>query len=261
MRLSTDFARPFWRSAGYAPRATGFRNRWSFGRIDAPELMDGDGFSAEELAGNFRDIQRVNRWFGGTSAILASLPELIPDGTKTLSVLDLATGVADIPVTVQRWGATRGYAVDITATDSSPEVLALAGAQVAGLPRIRLLRADARNMPFADHTFDVATCSLALHHFSPGDAILVLREMDRLCRTGFIVNDLRRGAVGYGAAWLASRLTTRSRLTRHDAPLSVRRAYTPGELRSLLNEAGVRGAEIRILPWFRMAAVKRAAND
>jgi hypothetical protein len=102
------------------------------------------------------------------------------------------------------------------------------------------------------------TCSLALHHFDPAGAVQVLREMNRLCRTGFIVNDLRRGAIGYGATWLASRLTTRNRLTRHDAPLSVRRAYTPIELRSLLDEAGVVDAEIKTVPWFRMVAVKRA---
>lgn len=261
MRLPTVFARPPWRSAGYDPRANSFPQRQWFGRFDAPELMDGDDFSAEELTANFRDIQRVNRWFGGTSAILASLPELVPAGVKTVSVLDLATGVADIPIAVQRWGDTRGYAVDITATDISPEILALANAHIAGSPRIRLQQADARHLPFVNHSFDIVTCSLALHHFDPGDAVLVLREMDRLCRTGFIVNDLRRGAIAYGATWLASRLTTRNRLTRHDAPLSIRRAYTPSELRSLLNEAGVRGAEIRTLPWFRMVAVKRAGHD
>jgi ubiquinone/menaquinone biosynthesis C-methylase UbiE len=260
MRLSTDFVRPSWRSAGYDPHATGFRQRWSFERLDAPELMDGDGFSADELAANFRDIRRVNRWFGGTSAILAALPTLIPSGASTISLLDLATGVADIPMAVERWCDARGYEVDITATDISPQILALAGAQIASSGCIRLQRADARALPFASSTFDVVTCSLALHHFSPADAVLVLQEMDRVCRNGFIVNDLRRSAVGYGASWAGSRLTTRNRLTRHDAPLSIRRAYTPAELRSLLDEAGVENAEIVTLPWFRMAAIKRAAQ-
>ena len=258
MRLSTDFTRLPWRLAEYEPYVTPSGQRPRFGRFDSPELMDGDAFSQDELDANFRDIRRVNRWFGGTSAVLTALPELIPAGASTLSLLDVATGAADIPIAVQRWCETRGLSVDITATDISPQVLALANAQIAPSARIRLERADARAMPFADRSFDVVTCSLALHHFDPGGAVRVLREMDRLCRTGFIVNDLRRGAVGYGASWLASRLTTRNRLTRNDAPLSVRRAYTPDELRSLLNEAGVHGAEIRVLPWFRMVAIARA---
>ena len=258
MRVSTEFARPLWRSAGGSLYATVFRQRQWLGRSDAAELMDGDGFSTAELKANFRDIQRVNHWFGGTSAILNELPKLVSDDADTLSLLDIATGVADIPVAIQRWCAARGLAADITATDIAPEMLALASAQIAGTPGIHLRQADAREMPFPSRSFDVVTCSLALHHFDPAGAVQVLREMDRLCRTGFIVNDLRRGAIAYGATWLASQLTTRNRLTRHDAPLSIRRAYTPGELRALLDEAGVVDAEVRTLPWFRVVAVKRA---
>lgn len=261
MRMSTDFVRPPWRIAGYDPHATGFRQRWSAERLDTPELMDGDGFSVDELASNFRDIQRVNRWFGGTSAILAALPKLVPADAKQVSLLDIATGVADIPLAVERWGDTHGFEMDITATDISPQILALATAQVAGSTRIRLQQADARALPFPDDSFDVVTCSLALHHFGPAEAVQILREMDRLSRTGFVVNDLRRGAAGYGATWLASRVTTRNRLTRHDAPLSIRRAYTPAELQSLLDEAGVENADIKSLPWFRMIAIKRAKHD
>jgi ubiquinone/menaquinone biosynthesis C-methylase UbiE len=257
MRPSTDSVRSSWRSPGIDPHAIGFRQRWST-RLDAPELMDGDAFSADELAGNFRDIQRVNRWFGGTSAVLAALPALIPYGAASFSLLDLATGVADIPLAVERWGVARGYEVNITATDISPRILDLASDQIAGSTRIKLQEADARALPFESGSFDIVTCSLALHHFSPADAVLVLREMDRLCRSGFVVNDLRRGAVGYGATWLASRLTTRNRLTRHDAPRSIRRAYTPAELRLLLERAGIQGVDVASLPWFRMAAIKRA---
>lgn len=260
MRLSADFVRPFGQSDANDTLAPGFRQRWSFERIDAPEIMDGEGFSAGELATNFRDIQRVNRWFGGASVILRALPALIPYGATTFSLLDLATGVADIPVAVQRWSIARGYEVSIMATDASPQILDLAASQVGRSPGIRLQQADARALSFADGAFDLVTCSLALHHFGPDDAILVLREMDRLCRTGFIVNDLRRSRVGYGASWLASRLTTRNRLTRHDAPISVRRAYTPAELQTLLDAAGVTNAEVMARPWFRMAAVKRVPH-
>lgn len=255
--MSTELTRPLWRSTGGSLLATGFRKRPWLERSDAAELMDGDGFTTDELAANFRDIRRVNRWFGGMSAMLAALPALVPNGAETLSLLDIATGVADIPIAIRQWGAARDLAVEITATDIEPKMLALASAQIAGDSHIHLRQADARAMPFASHSFDVVTCSLALHHCDPADAVQVLREMDRLCRTGFIVNDLRRGAIGYGATWLASRLMTRNRLTRHDAPLSVRRAYTPAELRALLEEAGVEDVDVQTSPWFRMVAVKR----
>ena len=63
--------------------------------------------------------------------------------------------------------------------------------------------------------------------------------MHRVARVGFIVNDLRRSRTGHLAAWVAARLTTRNRLTRNDAPLSVLRAYTPDELAGLACEEEV----------------------
>jgi hypothetical protein len=84
--------------------------------------------------------------------------------------------------------------------------------------------------------------------------------MARLARVGFVMNDLRRERIGFAAAWLAAQATTRNRLTRHDAPLSVRRAFTPDELRVLLASAGIRGATVTTHPWFRMAAVWRTPH-
>lgn len=222
------------------------------------ELLDDVGFDAEELAGNFRDIERVNRLLGGISAILRHLPRLVVNhsGSEPLSVLDLATGSADIPVAISRWAKRRGLPMTITASDYAPDILALARHKVSDHPEITLSQYDARSVPLPDKHFDVVICSLSLHHFSPDDAILVLGEMDRLARCGFILNDLRRSRVGYSAAWIAALLTTHNRLTRHDAPLSVLRAYTPPELDGLLRRAGIVDATISTHPWFRMAAVR-----
>ena len=232
-------------------------------RSTVPELLDEPGHAPAELVANFRDIQRVNRLLGGTRIILRALPRLlraIPPG-QTVAILDLATGAGDIPLAIARWARRRGVPVAIIASDSSDEILEIAARQLATEPMITLARHDARAVPLPDRQFDIVLCSLALHHFSPDDAVRVLREMDRLARVGFVVNDLRRSRVGYGAAWLAARLTTRNRLTRHDAPLSVRRAFTPDELGELLRRAGIRRATITTHPWFRMAAVTGGGPD
>jgi hypothetical protein len=41
-------------------------------------------------------------------------------------------------------------------------------------------------------------------------------------------------------SWLLSRVFTRNAYSRHDAPLSARRAYTLAEAQALLAEAGLR---------------------
>lgn len=231
-------------------------------RSDRTELLDDSDHDPAELVMNFRDIQRVNQLLGGTSTIRRHLPHLLDriPATQPVTVLDLATGSADIPLAILRWAKQRGRRLRIVASDESEPILALARAQVRDLADISVARYDARAVPLPDKHVDIVLCSLSLHHFSPDDAVRVLREMDRLARTGFILNDLRRSRLGYAAAWIASRLTTRNRLTRNDAPLSVLRAYTPAELDGLLHRAGIDDARIFKHLWFRMAAVRMEAG-
>lgn len=227
-------------------------------RRDAAELLDATGHDPAELAANLADIRRVNRLAGGTWATLRELPALLASvpADRPATILDLATGSGDLPLAILRWARRRGRPVRIVASDVSDEILAAAARLLAGQPEATLARYDARAVPLPDNAVDVVLCSLALHHFSPEDAAATLREMDRLGRYGFVLNDIRRGAVGYATAWAASRLATRNRLTRHDMPLSVLRAYTPDELRGLLRRAGIDGATVRTRPLFRMTATR-----
>ena len=200
-------------------------------RSEQPELLDDTTHDPAELAANFRDIRRVNAMLGGTSLVLRHLPRLISTRPPEapITILDLATGCADIPVAIARWADRRTGRLR-SWPPTSRRTSALAGRAVAGSPHITLAQYDARNVPLPARSFDIVTCSLSLHHFTPDDAVRVLGEMNRLARRGCILNDLRRGRLGYIAAWVAAHLTTRNRLTRNDAPLSVRRAYTPSEV-------------------------------
>jgi SAM-dependent methyltransferase len=227
-------------------------------REAAEELLDHAGHDPAELAANLHDIRTVNRLAGGTSTVLRHLPGLVcrvPRG-RPVTLLDLATGSGDIPREIHTWAARNARPLRMTLSDRSPQILAAARRALDGLPGVGFVVCDARAAPIPDRAFDVVLCSLALHHFDPDDAVAVLREMNRLSRTGFIVNDIRRCGAGYAAAWVTSRLATRNRLTRHDMPLSVLRAYTPDELRALLDEAGIPGATVTTHPLFRMAAVR-----
>lgn len=225
-------------------------------RIEGDELLDEAGHDPAELAASLRDVRRINQLFGGLRTVRLQLPRLLAKTSpeRPVTILDLATGSADIPINVVRWARQEGREVEITASDYSADILAIAARRIAGYPNIRVLPCDARDVPFADASFDIVLCSLALHHFRPPDAVRVLGEMNRVSRVGFIVNDLARSRPGYIGALLVGRLATRNRITRHDAPLSALRAYTPGELRRFLEMAGVQNAEVRGRPWFRMSA-------
>jgi ubiquinone/menaquinone biosynthesis C-methylase UbiE len=205
------------------------------------EFLDGDLDDPVTLRRNLRDLQRVNRLSGGTALSRRAIASLVP-ATGAFSVLDVGTGAADIPVALLAEAHRTGRRVDVTATDSREEVLDAARALTRGLddmPGLRLSVADGRRLPFSDRTFDVGHASLVLHHIEPRDAVAFLREMARVSRRGIVINDLSRRPITYIGAWLLSRALTTNRYSRHDAPLSARRAYTLNEACSLMARAGL----------------------
>ena len=230
-------------------------------RSEETELMDETQLDPAELAANLRDIRRVNHLLGGTATTLRHLPALIATvpAAEPVTILDLGTGSGDIPVAIVEWARKERRSVSVVASDASAQILDIAQTCVAPYPEITLAQYDARNVPLPDNSVSIVLCSLSLHHFPPEEAVQALREMERLASAGFILNDLRRSRLGYASAWVASRLTTRNRLTRNDAPLSVLRAYTPPELTDLLQHAGIGNAAVSTHRWFRMAAVRGGA--
>ena len=81
--------------------------------------------------------------------------------------------------------------------------------------------------------------------------------MDRLCRIGFILNDLSRSYFALVCAWLYTRTTTTNIMTRTDAIASLFAAFTKEELDRMALDACVDPIEITRAPFFRLTAVKR----
>jgi SAM-dependent methyltransferase len=202
------------------------------------ELLDGPLDDPAALTGNLRDLARINRLTGGTRLSARAIGAF--RGSST--VLDVGTGAADIPMTLLARARSAGRPLAITATDNRREILAAARRARPAIdrtPGLELAIADGRALPYPDASFDVAHASLVLHHLEPGDAVAFLRELRRVARHGIVVNDLVRGRLAWVGGWLLVHAIARSHYTRHDAPLSIRRAYSRMEILALLAVAGL----------------------
>ncbi len=226
------------------------------------ELLDAPVADPRLLARNLRDIRRINRFLGWTSLVVHTVAQTVArERLQNCSLLDIATGSADIPLAIARWARRQQLQLAITATDLSEQVLAAAQANCAGVSEITLERQNALALSYKDQSFDLALCSMALHHFSPDDAPTLLRELARVARRAVIVSDLQRSLSAYLGAWLLTHTLMPNQLTRHDAPVSVRRAYTPQELHALADAAGLHTASIRTVFPFRQVLVWQRSDE
>jgi SAM-dependent methyltransferase len=208
-------------------------------RASGTEELDRPGQPPALVVGSLRDLERINRRLGGLRLTLGALARLT-DGMEpgaALTVLDVATGGADMLPAIEAWARRRGWRARAFGVDASPAI-ARAARQLRGR-QTRLVVGDGRRLPCGEGRVDVAVCSLVVHHLEPDDAISLLREMGRVARRGVVVNDLVRAWVGLIGAWIVGHVATRNPITRHDAPLSARRAYTRAELVDLTRRAGL----------------------
>lgn len=225
-------------------------------RVYIEELLDlGEGTDAD-VARNLADLRRINRFLGGRRVVLNALARMVAEADlRELSLLDVGTGSADIPGAVADWCGARGIVGNITALDLSERNLRIARLQLGINERVQLVRGDSLSLPFADHSVDVVTASLFLHHFEDANVVRLLADFARVARRAIIVNDLIRDLVPYWFARLSGPLLATSYLTRYDGPASVLRGFTVREMAGLAERAGLRQARVRRHFPYRLAMV------
>jgi ubiquinone/menaquinone biosynthesis C-methylase UbiE len=217
-------------------------------RAEDPELLD-EGVETAEALKSIGDLRFVNRWLGNREQLLRAVRPTL-DAAPAPSLLDVGCGSGDVPV----WIASQfRRPVSVVGVDLKPLHLQAAPDGLRGVV------ADVHALPFPDGRFDVVTASLFLHHFDGADVARVLRELFRVTRGLLVVNDLRRARVPYLFGRATFPLLFRSRVSVEDGLLSIRRAFTPAELRQAFTEAGIPAQVEATWPYRLLAMARKAA--
>jgi ubiquinone/menaquinone biosynthesis C-methylase UbiE len=223
-----------------------------------PELIDVPPVAEAALARNLREQAWCNRWLGGYRPTLAhALPFLRRCPSRPLRVLEAGCGGADLACLVAAWARASGLPITVTALDRNPQVVACAAAWCQGYLDVTVMQGDACRLPFPANTFDLVLLPNLLHHLPDSDAIAALREAARVSRGRVVATDVLRSPLAYAAIRVLTTLPVFGAVTAHDGPLSVRRAFTPSEFRTLAAAAGLDDARLYGYPFWRMALVYR----
>ena len=197
--------------------------------------MDDLSRPEEEFAAAYRELKIINRTLGGIRAIERFLPPA-KRGVNLL-MLDVAAGACDVSEALSEKLPCRIVTLDLNARGLK---LADKSWPVVG---------DALALPFRDGTFDVVMASLFFHHLSNDNCVQVLSQMWRIAKRRILINDLHRHAVAYFSIRALTALFSKSRMVRHDGPVSVLRAFQSRELLDIARRAGVPARVHRSFPY------------
>ena len=233
-------------------------------RIDEEEWIDDENQPYEDFRESMTDVRQANRFLGGTVVVTRQATRWLTQAKarnqkEPLTFLDVATGSGDIPQAVVKIARRLGVPAQFIGLDLSAPILRFAREESGAYPEIRLVRGSAFCLPLPDKSVDYALCSLAFHHFGFERCLLALMEMERVSRRGWLVNDLRRARSAWHLFRGVSTLARMNRLTRHDGPASVLRAYSLPEYAQMIFgirlEPG-RDVQIRGSLFYRVALLR-----
>lgn len=214
------------------------------------ELLDHPDADPRVVRDSLHHIARSNRWFGGWWAVrhgLGRVLDAVPH-QRPLTLLDIGTGLADLPRAAVAWAAIRGITLVPIGLERHRTAAALASQN-----GVSTLLGCAGALPVRAKSVDVVIASQLVHHLAPEAIVSFCREADRIARLGVVIADLRRSRWAMAGFWVGSRLLGFDRATREDGITSVRRGFTVAELAALLGRAGIQ-ARVERTPGFRLVA-------
>ena len=209
------------------------------------EILDDPSVDPAVRTRSIDDVTRSNRLLGGARAAAEAFRSIMPLLDAKASLLDVGTGLADIPARVARLARGENRSLTVLGIDEAYSLLVAARSRLDAP-----VCAGALALPFRDQAIDVVMCSQLLHHFEEPDAVRLLAELNRVARRAVIVSDLRRSWIAAAGFWLISFPLRFHPVTRHDGVVSVLRGFTPADLERLVARAtGVTPVVRRHLGW------------
>jgi SAM-dependent methyltransferase len=186
-------------------------------RRNESEILDQDDVPEELVERAYRDIARIHHWLGDTRFIVNAIRR---DPLPVHRILDVgcATGLV-----LEEIGHRLG--VDVVGAEINPHLSIAAP--------VPIVKANAVHDPLP--SADVAFSMCLGHHLSDGDLMSLIRNVGRFCRR-FILLDLVRHPLPLALFRLFVAPFV-CQIGAEDGQRSIRRSYTPVELRRIASSA------------------------
>ncbi|TWT54964.1 hypothetical protein Pla22_26180 [Rubripirellula amarantea] len=210
--------------------------------------MDDPAIPKDVHAKALKGLTRLNAVSGVRGAMYRRLRRIaMTKPGRRLRLIDVASGAGDLPIDWARRAKRDSIDLQITTIDISHTAveIQLENAKRAGVT-INAIQGDCLHDALPSG-FDMATCSLFVHHLDNHEVFCLLQSMQAASTGAIMVCDLYRSRANLAFISIAAQMFSRSPIVHHDASLSVRSAYTCDEFKRIAEEALARPVEVKML--------------
>jgi len=201
-------------------------------RTQEPEMMDDFSLEGEELIHALDKIAAINRLLGGNKLTLSGIKELLKkaDLSKTITVADIGCGNGDMLRMLAEYGKKQSLNINLIGIDANAFTINYAKELSKDFDNINYLCLDIFSAAFNEVKYDIALCTLTLHHFSNEEIENILDLLHQNSSIGIVVNDLHRSKVAYRLFEAICFVFNLNNMSKNDGLVSILRGFKKEEL-------------------------------
>ncbi|KAF2516671.1 methyltransferase domain-containing protein [Flavobacterium foetidum] len=194
--------------------------------------MDDFSLEGEELRAALDQIARINQLLGGNLLTLNGLKKLLKqtDASQIITVADIGCGNGDMLRMLAEFGAKNNLKLKLIGVDANIFTVNYARKLSQEYPNIEYKCLDIFSEAFKTLEYDIALCTLTLHHFTNEEILNIISIFNRNAKTGIVINDLHRSKLAYRLFELICVVFNLKKMSREDGLVSILRGFKKNEL-------------------------------
>ncbi len=215
-------------------------------RTSKEEFLDDFSLEGDELRDALDKIATINQWLGGNRVTLDGIKNLLKNYPKesVISIIDIGCGNGDMCRAVADFAKQEGITAQITGIDANAYTVNHAQNSSINYPDITYSTLNIFDEEFASVEYDIALCTLTLHHFSDTEILDLMGLLAKRAKLGIVINDLQRSALAYRLFQLICFVFQLNKLSREDGLTSILRGFKKQDLISFSKQLRVKSYRI-----------------
>ncbi len=194
--------------------------------------MDDFSMEGNELKEALDKIAEINQWLGGNKITLDGIKVLLKNqpNDKVISILDIGCGNGDMCRAIADFARQENRTISILGIDANQYTISYAETCSKTYPSITYRVQDVFSDAFKAVQYDIAVCTLTLHHFSDEAILALMKLVSKQAALGVVINDLHRSPIPYRLFQLICFVFGLNRMSREDGLTSILRGFKRADL-------------------------------
>ncbi len=207
-------------------------------RTDATEIMDDFALEGEILRDALDKIAKIKQLLGGNRLTLQGVQSLIKQISihNEVTVVDIGCGNGDMLRALADYAFNNNLNLKLIGIDANQFTVSHAKELSTQYENISYRCEDIFDDKFKNLKYDIALCTLTLHHFKDAEIVKLISVIYENATIGIVINDLQRSVLAYRLFQVLCFVFRLNKMSKEDGLVSILRGFKKEELENFSKE-------------------------